>query len=243
MKKLTFLFVLVLLASGAFPAMLEDIQIKQIDAGRLKYYPVPKDNKNYFFLQSIGNTTQIVIGDFSAEPKRIVLITLMKDFNTIKSVTEFYPRDNDVMVKKDSQSKYFTTDIVKLKRDIITGTIFNNNHADKMRSYNDLESIFKKNESSSVLPETYGFTVKLSEVDDKKKPMALFTFGRSETGYYLQFKTEYYRLNMQTTVAPVLSYSVYCRDTKDPLVAELVENLFKIRQPLSSGAEYKSKSN
>lgn len=111
-----------------------------------------------------------------------------------------------------------------------------------MKSYDELEDIFKRNEASNVMPDTYGFNIKVMEVDERSKPMALYSFGKSETGYYLQFKTDYCRLNQQCTSTPVLKYSVYCKDTKDPVVAELVEKLFEIREPMSKGADGKSKS-
>ncbi len=244
MKKLASLFILILISSSAFPVLIDDIQVKRLDADRLKLFPVPKDNRNYFFLQSIGDKTQIVIGDFSkGDSKRIIMITLGSDYNTIKSVTEYYPEKNSLIVKKESDSRFFTQDVNKLKKDIITGTLFNENHADRMKSYDALEMIFKKNDATTILPDTYGFTVKLTEVDEPNKPMGLFTFGKSETGYYLQFRTEYYRLNSRITATPVLRYSVYCKDTNDPVVKDLVEDLFKIREPMASGARKIEKGN
>jgi hypothetical protein len=144
---------------------------------------------------------------------------------------------------KESDSQFFTKDIAKLKKDIITGVLFNNSHADRMKSYDALEMIFKKNEATTVLPDTYGFTVKLTEVDEINKPMGLFTFGRSETGYFLQFRTEYYRINARNTVNPVLRYSVYCKDTNDPVVKDLVEDLFKIREPSANRTRRLEKGN
>ena len=244
MKKLITLILLILLTSSAFPVLIDDIQIKKLDADRLKLFPVPKDNKNYFFLQSVENITQIVIGDFSiSTSKKIILITLGKDFNTIKSVTEYDPVKKITSVRKESASRFFTTDITKLKKDIITGTMFSGNFADKMKSYDSLEEVFKRNEATNVLPDTYGFNIKLMEVDEPFKAMAVYTFGKSETGYYLQFKTDYYRMNDRTTIIPVLRYSVYCKDTNDPVIADLVEKLFQIREPISKGADYKNKSN
>lgn len=244
MKKLLAIAILFLINSTAFPVLLDDLQLKQLDADRLKMFPVPHDNRNYFFLQSIQDRTQIVIGDFSrSDNKRLILITLGKDFNSIKSVIEYYPEKRNLAVVKSSGSPFFTTDIDKLKREIIKGTLFNDNHSDRMKSYDALEMIFKKNEATTVLPDTYGFTVKLTEVDETNKPMALFTFGKSETGYYLQFRTEYYRINARHTVTPILRYSVYCKDTNDPTVKDLVEELFKIREPIANKTRQLEKGN
>ncbi len=66
------------------------------------------------------------------------------------------------------------------------------------------------------------------------KLTAIFTFGKTVKGYYLQFKTFSYRENPVTESVPVLKYSVYSKNTNDPLIKEYVEMLFKIRQPTSS---------
>lgn len=39
MKKWVSLVILILFTSSAFPVLLNDIQIKKLDAGRLKYFP------------------------------------------------------------------------------------------------------------------------------------------------------------------------------------------------------------
>jgi len=245
MKKIiTALLLLMIASTSAIPAILEDLQIKKLDTDRLKQFPVPIHSRNYFFLQSVDNKTQILIGDFlHNDSQKIILITLENDYKTIKSVIEYDPKKKNIRTRKTSDSRYFNSDIKKLKKDIITGAIFNDSHSDRMKSYDALEAVFKKNEALNILPDTYGFTVKLSEVDETNKPMALFTFGRSETGYYLQFKTEYIRINSRNTEIPLLLYSVYCKDTNDPDIKEIVEELFKIREPSAYKTRQIEKSN
>lgn len=234
MKKsaLVILFIFILFLQ-AFPQSHDDLQLKRIDNDRLKLFPVPEDGRNYFFLQSIDDVTQIVIGDFMQGEKRIVLINLGSDYNTIKSVVEYQPRTKKLLRKKDSESKFFTTDVAKLKRDIISGAIFKNNSTDDMKSYDLLEPVFRENDAGRVFPDVYGFSVKLSEIDQENRYSAMFTFGNAAQGYYLQFKTMYYIKTSTTEMKPVLKYSVYCKNTRDPVVKEYVENLFKIRKPAS----------
>ena len=231
-KKITIAILLALFSCiSVFSAASDDLLVNQLKPDRLKYFPVPEDNKNYFFLQSIKDRTQILIGDFTLPEKKIVLITLNKDFNTIKSVTEYYPVTNELRTLKKSESKFFTTDVNRLKNDIISGAIYQNNYADPMKSLPVLEDEFERGDAGSVVAYTYGFTVKHADVDDRKKPSAMFGFGKTEKGYYMSFKTEFYRESFASTRIPILKYSVYCKDTNDPVIKETVDKLFKIKEP------------
>lgn len=232
-NKAIILLLLLICGSYLFSQQYDDLQEKQINNDRLKLFPAPAEGKNYFFLQSINDKTQILIGDFTQVDKKIILINLGSDYTTIKSVIEYIPAKKELRTRKESESKFFTTDIVKLKRDIITGAIYKGNNAEDMKSFSELENIFKLNDSSRIFPEVYGFSVKLTEPDSGKLS-ALYTFGNTVKGYYLQFKTLSYRENPATENIPVLKYSVYSKNTHDPVIQEYVEELFKIRKPASS---------
>ena len=233
MKKVISILMVIFMTSGILFAVTMDLLVKPVDTDRLRFFPVTADNKNYFFLQSIDNVTRIIIGDFTQPEKRILMITLDKDYTTIKSVTEYLPESDEVRILNESISKFFTTDVNKLKRDIITGSIFKNNYTDTMQSLGELESVLKRKDSHSIFPDVYGFSVKYSDVDDRKKHSAMFGFGKAQKGYYMSFKTEFYRENFTTTRIPILKYSVYCKDTNDPVIKETVDNLFKIKAPAS----------
>jgi len=232
MKRIfTITALLLLLSASAFATALEDLQVKPVTTDRVKYFPVPDDNRNYMFLQSIGDDTYIVIGDFSGLDKMIILITDKHSDNKVDSVVEYFPLTKNLRMRKASESKFFNTDLAKLKRDIISGNIFKKNYTDDMKSQDALESIIMKGESNAVFEDVYGFNVKLIEVDETNKFEALFTYGKNAGGYYLQFRTEYCRKDYCTIRKPILRYSVYCKDSKDPIVQEYVEKLFKIRTP------------
>jgi len=215
-----------------YSAGLEDLQTKKLEGARLVYFPVPKDNINYIFMQSIENDTSIVIGDFSGVEKKIILIVDNNNDNTIDSVFEYFPLTKDLKVKKDSKSKFFTKDIAKLKRDIIEGSVYKGNYTDNMKSLKALENILNNSDTNSLNADVYGFNIRYYESDERNKNAALFSYGKSAGGYYLQFKTEYYRKDYKTVQEPVLKYSVYCKDTRDPVVSDVVEYLFKIKQPI-----------
>ena len=151
---LLFLFIC---GTSLFSQEYDDLQEKFINNDRLKLFPA--EGKNYFFLISVNDKTQIVIGDLSRTDKKIILINLNDDYTTIKSVIEYSPATKQMSTRKDSDSKLFSTDIVKFKKDIITGAIFKGNNANDMKSYGELEGIFKQNDSSRIFPEVYGFSV------------------------------------------------------------------------------------
>ncbi|HOK02694.1 MAG TPA: hypothetical protein PKX79_08935 [Spirochaetota bacterium] len=232
MKKILFIiFLYILSISSLFAIGLEDLQIKPVTIDRLKYFPVPEDNKNYFFLQAIESDSFIVIGDFSGVDKRIILIEDKNSDNTVDSVVEYYPLTKNYRILKKSESKFFTTDLAKLKRDIITGNIYRGNYADDMKSIDALEAMLKKDDKIAISEDVYSVTVRLLEIDETKRPSAQFVYGKNAGGYFLQFKTDYYRKNFATEIKPILKFSVYCKDTNDSVVKESVENLFKIRAP------------
>lgn len=224
----------------AFPEGHDDLQIKKLTVDRMIYFPVTQDNINYIFMQAIENDTAIIIGDFSGLEKKIIMIIDKNSDNTIDSVFEYYPLTKDLRKKNNSSSKFFNKDIAKLKKDIIEGTIYKGNYTDGMKSIKTLESILNNSDTRSLYADVYGFNIKYYEIDELKKHSALFTYGKASAGYYLQFKTVYYRKDHRTEERPVLNYSVYCRDSNDPIVKETVENLFKIRQPgVNSQKRYK----
>lgn len=220
-----------MLVIPVFSASLDDLQIRKLTEDRIKLFPVPSDNINYIFLQSIENDTAIAIGDFSGLEKKIILIIDKNSDNIIDSVIEYYPLTGDLKKKTDSQSKFFTKDIAKLKKDIIEGSVYKGNYTDSMKSLRTLESILNSPDTNSLYAEVYGFNIKFFESDERQKNSALFSYGKNAGGYYLQFKTEYYRKDFSTVQKPVFKYSVYCRESNDPVVKETVENLFKVKQP------------
>lgn len=221
----------VLFIAPLFSAAQEDLLTKKMTDDRMKFFPVPADNINYVFLQSIENDTAIIIGDFSGFEKKIILITDKNSDNTIDSVIEYFPLTKDLRRRTESQSRFFNKDIAKLKKDIIEGTIYKGNYTDNMKSLKTLESVLNNPDTNSFSSDVYGFNIRFFEADERQRHSALFTYGKNAGGYFLQFKTEYYRKDYKTEQKPVLKYSVYCRDTNDPVVKETVEALFKIRQP------------
>lgn len=225
--------IMMLFVPALFSATGEDnIQTTEVTKDRLAFFPVPKASINYLFFQSFKNDSAIIIGDFAGVDKKIIMIVDKNNDNTIDAVYEYTPSKKDLKKKMESNSKFFTKDVAKLKKDIIEGTVFQGNYTDKMESFKTLEGLVTNANTNSLNSDVYGFNVRVFESDETKKNSAIFSYGKSAGGYYLQFKTEYYRRNFSTEQVPILRYSVYCKDSNDPVVKDTVERLFTIRPPI-----------
>lgn len=222
------LVLILIFAASMVYADLESIQVSPLNSAWIKLFPVPADNKDYFFLQAIEKDTTIVIGDFSGLEKKVVMIIDRGSDNTIDEVVEYYPNSKKIKKGKKSDSRFFNSDIAQLKREIISGAVYSKKYADPMNSADKLELILKENDSKSVQKNVYGYEAKFFEVDETNKFAALYNFGKNAEGYYLQFRTDYLRKNYRVVEAPLLKYSVYCRASSDAVVKETVDNLMEI---------------
>jgi len=228
------IMLIVMAAAGiATSTEYDGLQLKPVTIDALKALKLPKDNRNYFFLQAIGNDTAIVIGDFTTMDKLIVCILDKNADNTIDTVVDYYPEYKRMYVRKESASKFFNKDIAQLKRDIISGKVFEGNFTDYMYTLKELDFLVKNWDECAIGHDVYGFNVCYYDIDDTDKLAGHFSYGKRPTGYYLQFITYFYKVRVVGEEYPKISYAVYCKDTNDPVVKETVENLFKYRQPLS----------
>jgi len=225
--KKVFVLLFVFFAATGY-ASLESILVSPLSSARVKLFPVPQDNKDYFFLQSIGKDTTIVIGDFSALEKMVVMIIDKDGDNTIDEVVEYFPGSKTIKKGKTSSSRFFNPDIAKMKRDIINGAVYSGRYTDAMKSGDKLELILKQGDSRSVQKNVYGYEAKFFEIDETQKFAALYSFGKNAEGYYLQFRTDYFRKDYRVVETPLLKYSVYSRASSDAVVKEAVEKLMKL---------------
>ena len=121
-----------------------------------------------------------------------------------------------------------------MKRDIIEGTVFTTSFTDPMYSMRELESVVKDWDEIAIGSDVYGFNVAYRDIDEIDKIAGQFSYGKRAGGYYLLFITNFYKIRAVGEEFPVLKYSVYCKNTNDPVIKETVERLFKYNQPLSS---------
>ncbi len=191
----------------------------------MKVLPETRDYRNYFFLQSIDDSTSILIGDFSGQQEIIIQIIDHNSDNTIDAVYEYFPKSKKLRVRKNTSiSQYFPSDMAKMTRDIISGAIYQNTYTYQMKSMETLSYVI--NADFNLYTSDRGYIAKFIDPDTKTMSMAEFFFRKENSRYDLQFKTNYYKI-FRLEIHPTPPYSVYCRNSKDPIVAETVEKLLK----------------
>jgi hypothetical protein len=166
--------------------------------------------------------------------KRIVYILDEGADNKIDKVIDYYPEYKRMYSRKVSDSKLFKDDIAQLKRDIISGAVYKQHFTDTMYTMQELEEIVKNWDEYAIGADIYGYNVLYRDIDELDKIAGVFSYGKRPTGYYMQFITNFYKVRVVGVNIPILKYSVYCKDTNDPVVKETVEKLFQYRQPLST---------
>lgn len=223
---ITFLFSLIIALPSEADSRKVNHYILTTDLNRssLKYMPVTDDNRNYFMLQSIDNTTKIIIGDFSSSDKTITMIVDEGSDGTLDQVIEYYPERNKFREPTRPSTRFFT-DLDALKKQIINGTIYESTYTYKMYSLDDLKKIIKRGED--VVKKGRGWSALLYDQDDFSTIMGSFFFGKKYDRYNLVFSTRYYKIKNFKVIPPVY-FSVYCKNSDDPLIRETVESLLKM---------------
>ncbi len=195
-----------------------------ITRDRLRFLPVPADFRNYFLLQSIGDVTNVVIGDFVGAEKFICLVTDQGSDDVIDNVVEYYP-DIKKYTQPGKPTTAFFTNLKDIKKQIIEGTIFRNTYSNKMNSVDLLKQRLER--GRDIYRTGYGYSVKVYDPDNPSTIMSEFFFSKRGGKYDLIFATYYYRV-FNTQISPSIYFSVYCKDSKDPMIAEVVESLLKM---------------
>jgi hypothetical protein len=209
----------------AIPIFANSLFTSEISKEKMRLMPVPLDYRNYFFFQAIGNKSFIIIGDFTGSEKIIVKVIDRNSDNTVDRVVEYLKDSKKFKIKRFSSSSFYKKNIAEMKMDIISGKIFKKNYSYHMKSLDFLK--YKLNDGSDIRKSGYGYSVKFFDPDARSTVMSEFFFLKKDGLYTLIFKTNYYKLfNMK--IRPAIPYSVYCKDTKDPVVKETVESLYKL---------------
>jgi hypothetical protein len=196
---------------------------------KVKMLPVPADFRNYFVFQSIGSAgSSVLIGDFSGSEKAISLSTDGNFDNKQDKVVEFYPDYPDSQNIRDSILKptsHFFISFETMRDSIISGSIYAENYSYNMFSMKKLAAQIKSRRD--IYEWRFGYNVKLYDPDAPSSIMGEYYFSRNNGSYTLIFATYYYKL-YKTKIVPPLYYSVYCKDSKDPKVKEVVDSLYDL---------------
>jgi hypothetical protein len=197
-------------------------EIKPIGLGNM---PVPEDFRNYFVLQSIGGKTSILIGDFSGADKIIDLITDENLDGKFDKVLEVLPDTSKEARNRTKPRTQLFTSFNQTANDIITGKIFAENYSYKMYSIDTLKA--RITASRDISKWSYGYNAKMYDPDNPSTMRGEFFFSRKDGLYTLIFATYYYKL-YKTKIVPPIAYSVYCKDTKDPMIKAVVDSLYEL---------------
>jgi len=192
--------------------------------GKMKLLPVPRDYRNYFLLQSIDDTTSVIIGDFTGSDKLFSQIIDKNSDGVVERVVEYFVDSKKFKIRKKSSSG-FVKDFKSLKEDIVKGTIFKENYCYKMKSLDTLK--YKLKDGTDIFPYNRGYSVKFYDPDAANSIMSEFFFSKINDRYDLIFKTHYYKIYTMK-IRPPVPFSVYCKNSKDPLIKETVEALLKM---------------
>jgi len=224
-------FVALILATGVVAVIYaKDVSLKEttlikspLDKDKLKYLPDVGDFRNYFIFQSIGDSTDIIIADLVGGEKIFSLIHDDGSDGKVDKVIEFFPDANKYTEPLRPSTKFFTT-LAKVKSKIVDGSIFRENYSYKMASMGYLKQLIKR--GRDVYKTGHGYTVRSYDPDNSTSVMSEFFFGKKLGRYDLVFSTNYYNI-FRYRINPPIIFSVYCKNSKDPYVKEIVESLFK----------------
>ncbi len=222
MRIMTICFIL---AAAALFAGTSDLQVTEISSEKMKLMPIPKDYRNYFFLQSIDDTTKILIGDFTGTERLISLIIDRDGDEKIDKIYDYYPDKNEYRSPGKSKSQFFNDDFGKMIKKIIDGTMFLDTYSYQMKSLGALRN--KLDEGADISKEGAGYRVIIYDPDSPREIMSEFFFSKRLGKYNLVFKTKYYKI-FNASIFPPLEYSVYCVNSKNKTVQETVESLLQM---------------
>lgn len=195
----------------------------QLSLKDLKTLPVPSSNEDYAMMQQIDREMSIVIGAFSGGERKITLIQ-DKDFDGKADLVAYWLVDQQKFKVEENPDKVYPAEkIKKLKEDIINGS------QDEIRPNNEGVDFMRKffGGSENVKKWRNGFRVVSVDSDNKASERLVFSFSYNKlNGADMVFEVKY-RNRGVARVSPIINYGVYCSNTKDPYVIELVKKLTK----------------
>jgi hypothetical protein len=197
--------------------------------GRLPYLPIPSSKEDYAILQAIGSVTNIVIGNFKSGERKVIFISDTNADGTVDSGAIYYP-DTKKLAKITQPAKDYPADLFKkMKLEIINGV-------SEDLTPNAEGSVYLKKlleSKSGLLRKVHyrnGYRTFINDPDDPKLHRVIFYYSNNQKangGVDLAFEVVYRNVGSQM-IAPIVKYSVYAKGSTDPVIAEVVNDLFAV---------------
>jgi len=188
----------------------------------LKKLPVPKTNEDYAFIQSIDVETNVVIGKFKAGQREITLIQDRNSDGKVDLVVRYFVDRDSFKYSARPRNEFTEEKFKKLKEDILNGK---QDEVNPNKEAIEYIKVLQQN-SDRVRRWKNGFRVFLVDADDETSEQMNFFFSISSSGADLVFELNY-RNQGVTRMSPIINQSVYCKDSKDPLILEVTKQLIK----------------
>lgn len=201
---------------------------KALSLKDLRYLPIPESNENYAFLQSIDATTSVVIGNFASGDRIITLIQDKNSDGTVDLVVYWYVDSEKFRYDANPAKAYSQESFKTLKDDILNGvsrTVSPNKEGLKI-----IEQLYQG--PGNIKRWRNGFNVTSYDPDDINKVRLNYFFSLSADGADLVFEVIYIPRN-NIRVSPVINKGVYCKNSKDPYINEVIKKLIEDTRKVS----------
>lgn len=234
MNRILILLIMAFMTTGLFAASDTTPITSNIQSGvyifndliipnKLRKLPVPSTQENYVILQSIKTVTNIVIGDFQSNERRIILITDKNIDEKVDSVYYYYI-DKDRLVTEPVPANYITDEkFKKIKNDIIMGK--SGDVSPNQQGMNFILTLVKN--PANMKPIRDGYEV--SQYDPDNQNISQITFSYADygiNGVDLVYNVRYNNVGVNR-VSPLINVNVYAKNSFDPAIINTVKELMK----------------
>jgi hypothetical protein len=198
-----------------------------VTATKLRDMPIPDSGQDYAIYQSIGQVSNIILGEFKKGENRLTLISDINSDGKIDLLTYYYldtskyrnmPNPSQVIDDKKFQ---------KMKEDIVNGVI--SDIAPNPEGVPYIKKVVKARAESMVKIQKHdmGYIIHVADQDDPNQNKMSFSFSENGiNGVDMAFDVYYYNVR-ETMVMPVIRYSVYVSKSTDKYAKEVVVDLSK----------------
>ena len=193
-----------------------------VTARDVRNLPVPSMQEDYAILQAVDNYCNVIIGRFSAGNRGIELIQDWNADGKVDIVVHWDP-ENDMFRYEPKPGNIYTPEkFKKLKITILEGDTKKLKPNKEGTPY--ILSLIK--EPTNISRWHNGYRVKYTDPDKSSFEMYIFSYSHDAHGADLVYQVEY-RYIGKNVHRPLINYSVYCNDSKDPFINEFTRDLIK----------------